>query len=43
MNLYQILNFYSIIGILVLGVYGKKFVIARVVPYLRDLIKKRFG
>lgn len=43
MDLYQIMNFYSIIGIIVLAFYTKKLVLTRVVPYLKELIKKRFG
>lgn len=43
MDFYQMFNFYFIIGIIVFGIYGKKYATARIIPYLKELIKQRFG
>jgi hypothetical protein len=42
MNVWQILNVYSILGFIILGMYMKELFVIRILPYLKELARARF-
>jgi hypothetical protein len=42
MSVWEILNIYSILGFIILGIYSRELFIRRIMPYLRELVRARF-
>jgi hypothetical protein len=42
MSVWDILNIYSILGFIILGMYMKELFVIRILPYLKQLVRERF-
>lgn len=42
MSVWEILNIYSILGFIVLGMYMRELFLRRILPYLKELVRARF-